>query len=723
MEARLEKPHRIAGYCRISVDVEADRDNTSIENQKDIISDYVQRNFPDSELTFFVDRDRSGYTFEQREDYQRMRPYLMTGQYDILIIKDLSRFSRRNSRGLVELEDLRDAGVRIVAIGDSIDYPTHDDWTNIRLRFLLNEMPVTDSSQKVKSVISRRQQDGRWICAVPYGYVMKSYKMMTYEIDPVAAEVVRKIYQLYIDGWGYKRIANYLTENNIPTPRRAEAARKEALGEPVVRQGKNAWSIITIQNMLSNDFYIGTLRQGKYRRKGINGKDERIDESKQLVFENHHEPIIDYPTFAYVQEQMKRRMRNSYNGIRKYETPYTGLLYCGDCGSPMFSMSRKDLDPAYTCGTYHQRGRKGCTSHHTRVDFLDSILKMYIRKVKQNSAHMIKALEASIRDEKAKIDEGEQTQDMLRRQIESIKGQLKVLMRQKIAELTRKPDQAEMINEMYDGLEAEYYAKIKGLESQLALMADHRNNVIRINRVAKTALDIFDEILNKEGLRKKDIEFIVDRIVVYTDHIDIQLRSDIDALLHVSQSEEIEKAANGEHSQLSRKVRNHPEDQRRINTVYSGDPLEIYTDKDGEVILKKYSPIGEISNFAKDYTESLFRSLGHIACITDKDMIVSASGVSRKELWEKPISRDLEQAIQSRQVVTANRGSGTRLVPVTSEEDAQAYTAQVICPIIADGESIGAVVLLSREPAAKMGDTELKVAETTASIVGRQMEQ
>ena len=159
-----------------------------------------------------------------------------------------------------------------------------------------------------------------------------------------------------------------------------------------------------------------------------------------------------------------------------------------------------------------------------------------------------------------------------------------------------------------------------------------------------------------------------------------------------------------------------PKEIRRTLRIREGDPLEIYTDKDGEVILKKYSPIGEISNFAKDYTESLFRSLGHIACITDKDMIVSASGVSRKELWEKPISRDLEQAIQTRQVVTANRGSGSRMVPV-------AYTAQVICPIIADGESIGAVVLLSREPAARMGDTELKVAETTASIVGRQMEQ
>ena len=143
----------IAGYCRISVDDELDRDNTSIENQKSIISEYVSRNFPGSTLTFYEDRDRSGYTFEQREGYQQMRPFLMGDKYDILIVKDLSRFSRRNSRGLCELEDLRDAGVRIISIGDSIDYPTYDDWTAIQFRFLINEMPVTDTSKKVKSVI------------------------------------------------------------------------------------------------------------------------------------------------------------------------------------------------------------------------------------------------------------------------------------------------------------------------------------------------------------------------------------------------------------------------------------------------------------------------------------------------------------------------------------------------------------------------------------------
>ena len=107
----------IAGYARISVDDEQEQKNISIENQKAIIEDFVKTRFPGSTLTFFEDRDRSGYTFEQREGYQEMRRGLMRHKYDILIIKDFSRFSRRNSRGLVELEDLRDAGVRIVTLG------------------------------------------------------------------------------------------------------------------------------------------------------------------------------------------------------------------------------------------------------------------------------------------------------------------------------------------------------------------------------------------------------------------------------------------------------------------------------------------------------------------------------------------------------------------------------------------------------------------------------
>ena len=111
-----------------------------------IIEDFAKQKFPDSTLTFYEDRDRSGYTFEQREGYQAMRRELMAHRKDILIVKD---FSRRNSRGLVELEDLRDAGVRIISVGENVDFPNDDDWLKIQFYFMINEMPVTDTSKKI----------------------------------------------------------------------------------------------------------------------------------------------------------------------------------------------------------------------------------------------------------------------------------------------------------------------------------------------------------------------------------------------------------------------------------------------------------------------------------------------------------------------------------------------------------------------------------------------
>ena len=723
MQAKAMQPAlRLAGYCRISVDVEADRDNTSIENQKSIISDYVEKHFPGSELTFYVDRDRSGYTFEQRESYQQMRPRLMLGDYDILIVKDLSRFSRRNSRGLVELEDLRDAGVRIIAIGDSIDYPTHDDWTNIRLRFLLNEMPVTDSSQKVKSVIQRRQQDGKWVCSVPYGYVITNHKTMTYEVDEAAATVVRKIFDLYNDGWGYKRIANYLTDQGIPTPRMTEKARIEADGTPCKLKARPEWSIITVSGILQNDFYIGTLRQGKYRRRGINGKDFKQKDDDHIVFEKHHEAIVNYRTFAYTQEQMKKRTTSAYRGVGKYHNPYSGFLYCGDCGSPMFAMSRADLAPAYTCGSYHRRGRKGCTAHHTRMDLLDALLKKYILRIKQNSAFMLETLDKAVAHEQETIEQGETTLALLERQIEQVKEHRKLLTKQKLAELMRKPEQEDIINETYDELEAEDLAKLKGLQNQLELFADHRNNVIRVNRLARTALEIFDSILAKDRLDKKDLEFLIERITVYEDRIDIQLKADVDALLHVSQSEAIEQAANGEKITYNPPAHS-PVREKTVTVVSSGDPLEIYTDHDGEVVLKKYSPIGEIATIAKDYTDSLYRTLGHVTLISDRDAVVAVSGAGKRDQFEKALSAETENIMQGRTAVMKNLSDGERMLPLVQGDQIEQYTGQIIAPILADGEIVGCLMLAERESGVRMTAVDMKVAETTAVIIGRQMEQ
>ena len=718
----------IAGYARISVDDEMSQENTSIENQKAIITHFVKERFPGSELVFYEDRDKSGYTFEQRDGYQRMRKKLMAHQIDILIVKDFSRFSRRNSRGLVELEDLRDAGVRIISIEDSIDYPNDGDWLKIQLQFLINEVPVTDTSKKVRAVVRRRQQDGKWICAAPYGYIVTETQQ--FEIVPTEAEIVRLIYEKYMDGWGYKRIANYLTDEGIPTPRMSEKARAEMKGKEYRRECKAEWSIISIQTILTNDFYIGTLRQGKYYRKKINGRDVKQDTDKHVVIEKHHQPIIDYRTFATVKEMMARRTTNDYHGIKKNENFYTGFLRCGDCGSPMFTMSRATGVDAYHCGLYHRRGRKACTSHYIKTSTLDEMLKLYLQKIQDNARGMIEKLNGELEKEEEDVSETERSVQNLTDVVEDLQNELKATKRQRIRDLMKHPEQAELLEQTYDEMESSLMERITGLQNQITLNQNKRNLIIRVNRKAKTALDVFDDILHKEHLDSRDLSLLVNEIVIYEDHIDVKLKADVDALLKTGAVTDAETGdtANfkpGTEGQviLIQHAKNTLDRAFCVNPVSDGDPLEIYTDRDGEVILKKYSPIGEMSSFAKDYTESLFRSLGHIACIVDRDQVVAASGVSKKELWDKPISPDLESAIQARQTVSSNRTGGGKIVPVTNEEDVSGYTAQVVSPIIADGEAIGAVLLLSREQGARMGDTEIKVAETAAGIVGRQMEQ
>lgn len=166
-----------------------------------------------------------------------------------------------------------------------------------------------------------------------------------------------------------------------------------------------------------------------------------------------------------------------------------------------------------------------------------------------------------------------------------------------------------------------------------------------------------------------------------------------------------------------------PKEIRRTLRIREGDPLEIYTDHDGEVVLKKYSPIGEISAIAKDYTDSLYRTLGHIVLISDRDAVVAVSGASKHDQWEKPLSAEVEALMQERMSVTKNLADGDRMLPLIQNDTIEQYTAQIIVPILADGEIVGCLLLLSRTSGVRMKDVDVKVAETTAVIIGRQMEQ
>ena len=165
-----------------------------------------------------------------------------------------------------------------------------------------------------------------------------------------------------------------------------------------------------------------------------------------------------------------------------------------------------------------------------------------------------------------------------------------------------------------------------------------------------------------------------------------------------------------------------PKEIRKTLRIKEGEPLEIFTDREGQVILKKYSPIGELSEFATEYAETLAKTTGHIACITDKDTVIAVSGGSKKEFLEQGISKDLERIIDDKEIYTSKENND-KSIPITQTDSMERIrNAQVIYPIISDGDAIGTVILLSKDEKTKMSDVEKKVVQSAASFLGAQME-
>lgn len=162
-----------------------------------------------------------------------------------------------------------------------------------------------------------------------------------------------------------------------------------------------------------------------------------------------------------------------------------------------------------------------------------------------------------------------------------------------------------------------------------------------------------------------------------------------------------------------------PKEIRRTLRIREGDPLEIFTDKDGEIVLKKYSPIGELSIFAQEYVDASAQILGCPVCVTDRDQIIAVSGVAKKDLLGKPLHKELEEAINDREAIMAKKGE-KKYIKITGDEDV--YEGQIVQTIICEGDAIGAVIILNKDSRNPLTETERKAAVIAANFLGKQME-
>ena len=165
-----------------------------------------------------------------------------------------------------------------------------------------------------------------------------------------------------------------------------------------------------------------------------------------------------------------------------------------------------------------------------------------------------------------------------------------------------------------------------------------------------------------------------------------------------------------------------PKEIRKTLRIKEGEPLEIFTDREGQIILKKYSPIGELSEFAAGYAETLSKTTGHIACITDKDTVIAVSGGSKKEFLEQDVSPELEQLMEDKEVYMSKDNSDVAMPITKNENPERKNNAQVVYPIISNGDTIGTVILISKEANKKMNEVEQKVAQSAATFLGTQMD-
>ena len=339
---------------------------------------------------------------------------------------------------------------------------------------------------------------------------------------------------------------------------------------------------------------------------------------------------------------------------------------------------------------------------------------------------MLEQLNADLAKEEEDIKEADRSEENLEEVLVDLQEELKATKRQRIRDIMKHPEREELLEETYDELEDDLTRRIAGLQNQIEMTVDRRNTIIRVNRTAKLAIDVFDDILNKENLDRNDLQLIIDKITVYEDHIDIKLKADIDSLLRCGTlPEETEEAANFESDIIdslstvivqpklfgARKVYD-------VNVISDGDPLEIYTETDGEVIFKKYSPVGELSEFAGQYADVIARISMLPTLICDTDHVIAAAGVPKREYLERRVSSVLESYMDSRKTYTATQQNAGGVQPI----EGVLHEAAVISPIIASGDVMGAVVMLTSENMKVPSSTEIKLAQSAAAFLGKQME-
>lgn len=555
-----------AGYVRLSRDDDR-RNYSSIENQKLIIRQYAARRNLQIDR-WYEDDGVSGYVFDRPGFQQLMKD--LEKDIDTVLVKDFSRLGRHNAKILLLLDELQEKGKHLIVIDDHYDSEgTEDDMIGITTWF--NERYIKDTSRKIRHAIHARQEEGTLVTQPPFGYRRSDTNKEIFIVVPREADVVKQIYNLYMQGLGYRKIAACLTKQGTPTPSMMRRRRELEEGRDTKRRIAFVWSDGMVKEILDNDFYTGTLRLRKRARATVHGRDKRVPKNEQMIFEKHHPPVIDKMTFDLVQEIKAKRAGGRYRGsyqkgdedFSRPSYPFGSCLYCRDCGGKLTPVRRQTTAGTriyYICSTYNTRGKRYCSRAHLieEQELMTDVVN-YIRMCQSAAGD-----EMALPDGNVNISERELARrkcEEIQSEIAEAKNQLRILFSQKIKEIASNPENEMLVQESYDLIQRDLTARIHDLTLKLEEQNQEKQNrekqsQEKQSREKQVRLECgqvsgtLEDVAVRGALDRKDVEILIDRIEV-----------DENGLPEIKLRYGISKTAWGSDGQKLMNVLNHHENQ------------------------------------------------------------------------------------------------------------------------------------------------------------------
>lgn len=516
----VKKIKYTALYERLSRDDEMQGESNSIVNQKRYLEEYAQaQGFKN--IRHFTDDGYSGTNFK-RPGFQEMIAAIEAGEIDVVCVKDLSRFGRDYLKvGFYTEIMFPEKGVRFIAINNSVDSanPMENDFTPFLN--IMNEWYAKDTSNKIRAIFRSRMQDGkRCSGAIPYGYKRDPEDKNHLLIEEEAAKVVRRIYQMVIDGMGSQAIANQLTADNVLIPSAYLEQSKHGESRNHSYHDPCRWNCTAVSYILDKQEYMGHTVLGKTICENFKTKKRRKARPDELIiFENTHEPIIDAETWHLVQKLRRRTRRKLANG--SYSHRLSGLVYCADCGKRLSYSSPQsqhrpdgktyDADSSFRCPTYKSMYGE-CTMHYIKSSTLDKLVDEAVRKIARYILRNEQAFLEQVRvltsaDQKQTQSEDKKELVNIKKRIAELDNYIKRLYEGNAS--GKIPDrQFEKLMAQYDSEQQELEERVKEIEASIHEIQQESENGQQFVRLVQKYRDLTE--IDQTALN----EFI-DKVVVH----------------------------------------------------------------------------------------------------------------------------------------------------------------------------------------------------------------